>query len=348
MAGCFRANTYTGKYKQIREILEPLPDRRFDSSIVRVPYVPDYGTAYVEAYEQVLWALNRRDRGGFVSLQTKQENFDTTVPGSILRTYSTYSRRLQHRYSYLCGLYELYDLHKLLGRLEGDVTQPNVYVRKHSTCSWCLKPHSHMLGISRSPRRPDYSLSPEVAIPENLKSTLLSLRKKVRTRCRSAPHKRSLAECSSPFMRPAERVTVLRAWCKQSTSAWSAKPRRAPSRHCRNAGACNHMTTAMHDMSAPPPLVGMRGSMIIRLRPCMIRVPPPNPVRSLKLSSICQSASQTVLSRMQLTLHATRRAPHGASRLGASNVCLVGENPTCSVPALSGCEGLWSYDYGHA
>ena len=36
------------------------------------------------------------------------------------------------------------------------------------------------------------------------------------------------------------------------------------------------------------------------------------------------------------------------SRLVASNICLVGENPTCSVPALQGCEGLRSYDYGHA
>ena len=34
--------------------------------------------------------------------------------------------------------------------------------------------------------------------------------------------------------------------------------------------------------------------------------------------------------------------------LDASNVCLFGENPTCSVPALQGCEALWSYDYGHA
>ena len=34
--------------------------------------------------------------------------------------------------------------------------------------------------------------------------------------------------------------------------------------------------------------------------------------------------------------------------LGASNVCLVGENPTSSIPALYGFEGLWSYDYGHA
>ena len=64
-----------------------------------------------------------------------------------------------------------------------------------------------------------------------------------------------------------------------------------------------------------------------------------------------KSASKAVLinSGMQLTLYVTRRTPHGASRLvQAIDVCLVGENPTCSVPALQGCEGLWSYDYGHA
>ena len=31
--------------------------------------------------------------------------------------------------------------------------------------------------------------------------------------------------------------------------------------------------------------------------------------------------------------------------LGASDVCLVGDSPTCSAPGLQGCEGLWSYDY---
>ena len=31
----------------------------------------------------------------------------------------------------------------------------------------------------------------------------------------------------------------------------------------------------------------------------------------------------------------------------ASNVCLVGEHPACSVHALSRGEGLLSYDYGH-
>lgn len=46
-------NCASGKYKQIREILDPLPERRFDPGIVRVPYVEDFGTAYLDAYEQV-------------------------------------------------------------------------------------------------------------------------------------------------------------------------------------------------------------------------------------------------------------------------------------------------------
>ena len=30
-----------------------------------------------------------------------------------------------------------------------------------------------------------------------------------------------------------------------------------------------------------------------------------------------------------------------------SDVCLVGEIPTCSVPALERCDGLWAYNYDH-
>ena len=45
--------------------------------------------------------------------------------------------------------------------------------------------------------------------------------------------------------------------------------------------------------------------------------------------------TQAVLSRMQLALQSTRPPRHGASLWAeAINVCLVGENPTCSVPAL--------------
>ena len=51
-------------------------------------------------------------------------------------------------------------------------------------------------------------------------------------------------------------------------------------------------------------------------------------------------------SMMQLTLHATRRTPHGASRLVQPMSAWWGR----SVPALKGCEGLRvsSYGSGHA
>ena len=54
-----------------------------------------------------------------------------------------------------------------------------------------------------------------------------------------------------------------------------------------------------------------------------------------------KSASELVLIRMQLTVDATRRTPSQRFALSARDVRRVGENPTCSVPALKGCEGIW-------
>ena len=51
------------------------------------------------------------------------------------------------------------------------------------------------------------------------------------------------------------------------------------------------------------------------------------------LNTSGKSASQAVLRRMQLTLHATLNTSHRLA-LGSRDVCLVGENPTCSVPSL--------------
>ena len=41
----------------------------------------------------------------------------------------------------------------------------------------------------------------------------------------------------------------------QAVCAWSVKTRRTPSRHCRDARVYGHTTTAMHNISTPPPLV---------------------------------------------------------------------------------------------
>ena len=125
-------------------------------------------------------------------------------------------------------------------------------------------------------------------------------------------------------------------------TAWSVKTRRrAPSRHRGDAKIYGPTTTVIHDMNTPPHY-------------CLWKWP------HQKTSQFIQrchpyarkSALRAVLSRMQ-PLHFTRLGEHLtalASRLvQAINVCLVGENPTaCSVPALWGCQGLWSCDYGHA
>ena len=46
----------------------------------------------------------------------------------------------------------------------------------------------------------------------------------------------------------------------------------------------------------------------------------------------------------------TRLAAHLTTLRAWCERCLpgFGENPKCPVSALQGCEGLWSYDYGHA
>ena len=59
-------------------------------------------------------------------------------------------------------------------------------------------------------------LSLEVAAPENKEhGNCHPIRKKVRTRWRSPPHKQFLQGFSSPFVQLAEHLTALRAWCKQ-------------------------------------------------------------------------------------------------------------------------------------
>ena len=65
----------------------------------------------------------------------------------------------------------------------------------------------------------------------------------------------------------------------------------------------------------------------------------PNVGKSSLINSLKRCA--LVLSRIQLTAHPSCDSPNTSRRfaLGASDVCLVGENPTCSVPAF------WSHAY---
>ena len=48
-----------GKFKKVKEGLESLPNRRFDPALVTSPYIEDFGTAYLEAYEREAFNVNK-------------------------------------------------------------------------------------------------------------------------------------------------------------------------------------------------------------------------------------------------------------------------------------------------
>ena len=64
--------------------------------------------------------------------------------------------------------------------------------------------------------------------------------------------------------------------------------------------------------------------------------------------SIRIPASQALLSRMRLTLHATRRTPHGASRLVLAMSSWSVKTRRAPSRHCSDARGLWSYDCGYA
>ena len=108
-----------------------------------------------------------------------------------------------------------------------------------------------------------------VATPNNTVThwSLSSISKKVGPRCQSPFHERFLEGCSSPFIPLAEHLTARRAWCKQCLPGWWTP---------------NVLR---------PGIVGMRGSMIIRLRPCTNWPSTRTPMRlqrSMKLQSAVQ------------------------------------------------------------
>ena len=66
----------------------------------------------------------------------------------------------------------------------------------------------------------------------------------------SPPHKRFLrvVGCNSNFMRLAQHLTALRAWCKQCVSGRWKKLDMLRSQRCRGARVYGHTTTARHDL----------------------------------------------------------------------------------------------------
>ena len=88
-----------------------------------------------------------------------------------------------------------------------------------------------------------------------------------------------------------------------------------------------------------------RGSYIVHPLLSLYVATPENRSIHWTLSSICKNIRLTSGSHSD-TAHPPCDSPNSSRpfALGASNVCLVGENPTCSVPALYGRDARV---YGH-
>lgn len=62
------------KYKKLREAFDHLPNKRFDPQLVKAPYVEDFGTAYLDAYEREAFNLNKMDEFGNTLMLIASQN----------------------------------------------------------------------------------------------------------------------------------------------------------------------------------------------------------------------------------------------------------------------------------
>ena len=95
----------------------------------------------------------------------------------------------------------------------------------------------------------------------------------------------------------------------------------------------------VNDQTRPPTTPNKRASTQSIIMMAVLLFPFPLQNHSIKFVRRChpptrKPASQAVLSRIQLTRRATRPTPRRASCLAQAMSCLVGKNPTWSVPAL--------------
>ena len=62
------------KLKKLKEALDQIPSKRFDPQLVKAAYVEDFGTAYMDAYEQMAFNLNKVDEFGNTLLIISSQN----------------------------------------------------------------------------------------------------------------------------------------------------------------------------------------------------------------------------------------------------------------------------------
>ena len=107
-----------GKVSKLKDALANLPNKRFDPAIVKVPYVEDFGTAYVDAYERENFNLNKVNEHGNTMLHVSAQNGNEKIAKVLItkganpnhqnktgQTAGHYANAYQF-YDYLSWLYD--------------------------------------------------------------------------------------------------------------------------------------------------------------------------------------------------------------------------------------------------
>ena len=68
-----------GKVSRLKDALAPIAKKKFDPAIVKVPYVEDFGTAYVDAYERETFNLDKVNEHGNTMLHVAAQNGNVKI-----------------------------------------------------------------------------------------------------------------------------------------------------------------------------------------------------------------------------------------------------------------------------
>ncbi len=71
--------TRHSKFAIIKEALDYLPNKKFDKTLIKVNYVTDHGTVYVEGYERLLFHINKTDEHGNTMLSLACQNGNNKI-----------------------------------------------------------------------------------------------------------------------------------------------------------------------------------------------------------------------------------------------------------------------------
>ena len=96
----------------VKKALHHLPNKRFDDVDVRVQFVDEYGTAYIDSYDQQLFHPNKVDEYGNTVLHVAVQNGNTRMAKLLIQKGANpnHQNRQGQTPGHFAMAYQFYDL----------------------------------------------------------------------------------------------------------------------------------------------------------------------------------------------------------------------------------------------